>query len=255
MHSFLTRKQAYADNHIAVFDCGKEPRGAPPWINKLIATYKEWIGNENYILDVGCGSGEYSLLFQKEGNKVVGMDISPKAVAVAKKKGLNVILHDIEGEFPFKDSIFDKVIGLEVLEHLFEPEKVVNESWRVLKPKGEAIFSFPNSVFWRQRVLLLFGINPSVEGCPGENLNPWDHPHIRFFSLKTAKKLFEKCGFSILEVKGTWTSFPGALSPYSPKPFNYFLSFLNLFLGGLEFLANRYPSLFSAGLLFRLRKE
>jgi hypothetical protein len=67
--------------------------------------------------------------------------------------------------------------------------------------------------------------------------------------------MFRESNFTIKERRGTWVSFPGALSPFLPKPFNYLMSGLNFLLGGLEFMVDIHPSLFSAGFVFRLGKN
>ena len=77
------------------------------------------------ILDVGCGYQPYRCLF---GNsRYLGLDLSlerrPTVVGDARF-------------LPFKDGAFDGIICSEVLEHVFEKEKVLEEIRRVLRPKG-----------------------------------------------------------------------------------------------------------------------
>ena len=62
------------------------------------------------ILDVGCGAGRHSLYFQSKGNEVVGIDNSPAAIEVCRKRGLNdarvIPLNKISPEL----GIFDTVL-------------------------------------------------------------------------------------------------------------------------------------------------
>ncbi|MEM3641293.1 MAG: methyltransferase domain-containing protein, partial [Candidatus Bathyarchaeia archaeon] len=50
----------------------------------------------------------------------------------------------------FKDSVFDKIVCFEVLEHLNSPIKALKEFKRILKTNGEIIISVPNVWYWRR---------------------------------------------------------------------------------------------------------
>lgn len=222
---------------------------------KSVKIYKSWAGANNYILDLGCGTGVLSKLFMANSNKVVGLDISSQAVEEAKKCGVNAIVHDVETSLPFEDNTFDRVMCNSVIEHLLEPEKTVKEIYRVLKSQGSVLFATPNSTFWRQRFMLsFFGIDANVESYFWERLYPWNNPHIRFFSVKTLKEFLFNNGFKIDNVWGTFTSFPGAIAGYFPKIIRYPLAFIDIVTFGFDFLADLYPPLFSAGIILEATK-
>ncbi len=96
------------------------------------------------VLDVGCNSGELMVILKQKGCRVVGVDISDKALAIAKKKGLRVKKASAE-ELPFKDKRFDVVVLREVLVHIHEPLKALKEIRRVLKPGGFMIGTVPHA--------------------------------------------------------------------------------------------------------------
>ena len=86
------------------------------------------------ILDVGANGGEFMEVLKRDrGCDVYGIDVSETCVAEAKKRGIDVILANGH-EIPFPDATFDVVYLNEVLIHVFEPEKVLREVKRVLKP-------------------------------------------------------------------------------------------------------------------------
>ena len=64
--------------------------------------------------------------------------------------------HNLNEKLPFKSSTFDAVIGLEVLEHLYNPYETMKEIKRVLKPNGQAIISMPNSGSFFSRIGQLY---------------------------------------------------------------------------------------------------
>lgn len=222
---------------------------------KCVAIYNAWAGSDNYILDLGCGTGVMAKMFKAHNNRVIGLDISSQAVEEANQGGIEALVCDIEKVFPFEDNTFDRVNCVSVIEHLLEPEKTVKEVFRVLKKGGQAIFQTPNCAFWRQRFMLLFfGKDVNVEGYPWEELYPWNQYHIRFFNFRTLKELLIKSGFKILETRGSFAAFPGAIAGYFPKIIRYPLALLDIITFGFDFLADIYPPFFSAGILLRVEK-
>lgn len=102
--------------------------------------------NSKRIIDLGCGEGtRLSLLKTESSSKLVGVDISSTALKIAKKahKNIEFIEADLE-KLPFKDEEFDLVYSAYVLEHISDPNKVVNEAVRVLSEKGYLILIAPN---------------------------------------------------------------------------------------------------------------
>jgi len=97
----------------------------------------------NKILELGTGNGEFMSELERRGHNVIGLDIFPNKILL--EKGFDVREHDLNKGIPFKDSSFEIVIGLEVLEHLYNPYEMMKEIKRVLKPEGYAIISMPNS--------------------------------------------------------------------------------------------------------------
>ncbi len=91
------------------------------------------------ILDIGCGNGRDSIFLAKKGYSVIGIDITPKAIILAKKnknkvKNLKFIVADAE-KLPFKDESFDGVYSIGVF-HCTNLNKSLKEAVRVLKEGG-----------------------------------------------------------------------------------------------------------------------
>lgn len=98
--------------------------------------------NKTHILDLGCGEGTRLDYFTSKNG--TGVDISEKAIIMARKKSKNKFINANLEKLPLKDNSFDLVYSAFVLEHTDDSEKVVNESIRVLKPKGDLVFICPN---------------------------------------------------------------------------------------------------------------
>lgn len=103
------------------------------------------IKKNDFILDVGSGTGNLSVLLEKRGANVTGIDSSREGIDVHRKKQphLNIILSDIQNPLPFVDNSFDKIcsnntiytIPLEKRAYLFK------ELHRVLKGGGRIVIS------------------------------------------------------------------------------------------------------------------
>ena len=147
------------------------------------------------ILDIGCGSGFLAGLIMKElpGIEIHGIDFSITALKRCKNTS-QVYCVDIErSHIPFKDQAFDLIICSEVLEHLFGPEHVVAEIYRLLTIDGIGIITVPNFSFWRFRLQSLIGMVPNIVSHPG---------HFQVFNLELLQKLINKFSFRIVSMSG-----------------------------------------------------
>lgn len=88
------------------------------------------------ILDIGCGFGEFAVAYAEEPIDM-GIDLSSRDLHVAAKtkKYKNLTLADAR-DLPFADNTYASVFSISTLEHIENPEKVLKEAYRVLKPGG-----------------------------------------------------------------------------------------------------------------------
>ncbi len=97
------------------------------------------------IADLGCGSGVFTDLLRSLGYKAVGLDISPKLIALGRAKypGVEFMEGDVE-ELPFADASLDGVLLSGLVHHLPDPSRCAGEVFRVLKPGGSFVAFDPN---------------------------------------------------------------------------------------------------------------
>jgi SAM-dependent methyltransferase len=150
-------------------------------------------------LDVGCGAGNsYAPALAARAGSYMGVDVAPEAVERARAAGLDAHVIDDASQLPFEDGSFELVVCIEVLEHLFSPDRAVAEIRRVLVPGGRLVVSVPNAAYWRLRVNLLAGIwNPLGDEQSVEA--PWRDPHIRFFTVAALERMLRRAGFGEVE--------------------------------------------------------
>jgi SAM-dependent methyltransferase len=106
-----------------------------PWLYKA-AEFRDHGGRD--VLEIGCGTGSDLLQFAKHGARAIGIDLIPKHVALARGRVGNLAtIHQADARnLPFENECFDYVYSHGVLHHSDEPEKIVREIFRVLRPGG-----------------------------------------------------------------------------------------------------------------------
>lgn len=95
------------------------------------------------VLDLGCGLGRYFPAFNN--CDITGTELSLKAIAKIKETYPNakVIQHDLNKGIPYENEAFDYVYAGELLEHIENPQFLVDECYRILKPKGMIFANTP----------------------------------------------------------------------------------------------------------------
>ncbi len=97
-----------------------------------------------HILDVGCGTGNFSIKLAEMGCKVIGIDISSEMLEIAKekakKRGLDIEFHVMDVyRLEFEDNTFDGVFSMAAFEFIEKPKKAYKEMYRVLKLNGQLL--------------------------------------------------------------------------------------------------------------------
>lgn len=129
--------------------------------NKVIKIFEGY--RFKRILDIGGGTGELSLLLGKSCNasEVYCIDILEEAVEIARSRGIKALTVNVDKEpLPFEMDSLDAIFCGEVIEHLLDPDHLLDEIFRVLKPNGIAVLTTPNLAVWYNRIVMLFGFQP-----------------------------------------------------------------------------------------------
>jgi SAM-dependent methyltransferase len=121
-------------------------------------------------LDVGCGTKPYAHLYRSD--EYVGLEID----IVANRKEKNADYYYDGKTFPFADNSFDSAVANEVFEHVFDPDRFLNELSRVLRPGGMLLMTMP--FVW------------------DEHEQPYDYARYSSFGIKS---ILQRHGFEVLE--------------------------------------------------------
>lgn len=159
--------------------------------------YLREIKEDDVVLDLGCGNGQHSLKTASKAKKVIGVDYNSLQLEIAKKqakdkkiKNASFLKYNLEKKLPFDNYSFDKILCLDVLEHLNKRKQFLLEIKRVLKSKGIAFIAVPNkNTSWKK-------LQKKV------GLNFYSDPdHKIEYSLSEIKKLLALSGFEMLSIQ------------------------------------------------------
>jgi len=170
------------------------------------------------VLEVGCGAGDFAIHLSKQQAIVTAVDFSAKAVEIAKEKSkaqsqlVDFQVADAQS-LPFSSNSFDLIFSCECLEHVPDPQKALNEFYRVLKPSGYLILTTENYsnamiLAWIVAWLRKESFNS------GAGIQPIDH----FFLYWNVRKMFIDEGFKVLEMIG-WHHVFLMLPRFDPRTF------------------------------------
>jgi 2-polyprenyl-3-methyl-5-hydroxy-6-metoxy-1,4-benzoquinol methylase len=146
------------------------------------------------VLDVGCGSGATGLALKERGAaEVIGIEIVPEAAQQATKVLDQVLIGDAaQVPLDYPSGYFDIVLCLDVLEHLAYPEEALKRMVPLLSDKGQVIVSLPNIRYIGTLKKLI------IEGdWPREPSGVFDSTHLRWFTARSARRLFEHSGLRV----------------------------------------------------------
>ena len=168
------------------------------WLdNKILSIIKNMSCKD--IIDIGCGNGNFVSRLYKEGHKVTGIDAELSGIEIARKnyKNINFFQYSIyDNPSNLKIEKADLITSIEVIEHLFKPDELLIFSKHFLKSNGKLILSTP---YYGSYIKNLFC---SIFNKWDDQFTVlWDGGHIKFFSLKTLRKILEKSGFKIVSYK------------------------------------------------------
>lgn len=149
-----------------------------PWRNLLYKRLEE-VALSGAVIDLG-GSRKSSYLKGFKGEYTL-------TVANLEGEETHDVKINLEEPFAIADAQYDHVLCINVLEHIFNYQNVIQESFRILKPGGQAVFAVP----------FLVQVHPSP------------HDHWRFTG-ETLQRLFTEAGFTQVMVEPIGTGVFGA---------------------------------------------
>lgn len=162
--------------------------------------FERLTGVDQDVLDVGCGEGFMASRICVHGNRVTGVDVLPEPrfsdafqhyLSADLSHGLGDVATKLEG------MQFDKILLMDVLEHLVCPDILLRDCTRLLRPAGQVIVSVPNVANVAIRLALALGRFDYTER------GILDRTHLRFYTRRTARRLLQENGLEIVNERMT----------------------------------------------------
>ena len=158
------------------------------WIARLIRPQADW-----RVLDVACGEGGLIIALSRRRIASYGLDISERAAALAKSHHPDAQIIVGSGEsLPFASASFDCVTCLGSLENMEDPERALEEIFRVLKNRGVFCAMMPNK-YWLGDVI---DVARGREESP-----PFQHVE-RVATLPQWRQMLERHRFAVRRIQG-----------------------------------------------------
>lgn len=191
----LARIRAYWDRFLHDQEMSQAPVGSSQWFADLgayrfdkldylpkVVDFRAFAGRD--VLEVGCGIGLDLARFAQGGARVTGIDLSPRAVQLARtylqQQGLTGQVQEMNGEaMAFPEARFDVVYAHGVVQYTDDPQHLVAEIHRVLRPGGTAIFMLYHRDSWLMAMSKLTKVG----------LEHVDAPVFRTFGQREARSL------------------------------------------------------------------
>jgi 2-polyprenyl-3-methyl-5-hydroxy-6-metoxy-1,4-benzoquinol methylase len=179
------------------------------------------------ILDIGCGNGAFaSVVKQKNEAEVWGIELMSDEAQIAQEVLDTVFVGPCENHLSaLPAQYFDAIYLNDVLEHLVDPYTVLEILKSKLAPNGVIISSIPNVRFYKTFSRVLFSKDWKYEGH-----GIMDKTHLRFFTGKSIRRMYEDLGYSILIHEGI-----NKTKSIKPLIFNLFFLFTQMDIRNVQY--------------------
>ncbi|MBI5249948.1 MAG: class I SAM-dependent methyltransferase [Desulfomonile tiedjei] len=159
-------------------------------------------GTGTRALDCGCGGGDNAKIMMSRGWEVSGVTVSENERSLASDYCEKVYVFDLNHGIPEEaGSGYDLVLMSHILEHLINPDQLLQDAKRVLNRAGVIAVALPNVLYYSQRIKFLLGRFEYQEG------GIMDRTHLRFYTFTSGSRLLCRNGYSVLR-SGVHGNFP-----------------------------------------------
>ncbi|WP_116473691.1 glycosyltransferase [Zobellella maritima] len=195
-------------------------------------------GRSLHILEVGCSSGYLGAALREAGHQVFGVEPCHEAAQVAAKVLDNVFEGCVQDFFSENPELkFDVVIFGDVLEHIADPNDVLELTRNYLTTSGVIVASVPNVAHICMRAMLLEGRWDYTD------LGIMDRTHLRFFTKKTLINLFTESAYQVSDIVSTTLTPDNFETMFGENLDKDILRLLQLFVKNSESLDFQYVCL------------
>ncbi len=146
-HKRLFEMPSYSDYHEKLYTSKDYRRdmSSDPQMKFILENLG--LSKDDLILDLGCGVGDYTKEIHGISNNVIGID-SDIIAAKNKNKDIDFEEHDCGKVFKYSGDHFDKIVSINLIEHLIDYDLFLSECRRMLKKGGKIAITTPDLNFF-----------------------------------------------------------------------------------------------------------
>ncbi len=170
--------------------------------NNIDRLQLEMIAANSHVLEIGCATGymtEY--LAHDKRCRILGVEPVAEQAELARVRGLEVITGLIDSQetqeqllaYTREHGLFDTIFMSQVIEHIADPGATLRILRGLLNPDGYLVISTCSIVHWKCRLQILLG------RWNYEDYGIFDRTHLRFFTIKSFRRLLEDNGYTVVD--------------------------------------------------------
>ncbi len=169
-------------------------------------------GARGRLLDLGPANGELCEAIGEQFAHTTCIEIDDKCLPALRDRFDDVTIADLEtlNDLPRR---FDAIVMADVLEHLHDQKKILDEVRQSLNPGGHLFISVPNIANLTIRIGLFFGYFVYRER------GILDETHVRFYTLRSIRRALERAGFRVERTRGSSIPLRLIVGKALPEPF------------------------------------
>lgn len=171
------------------------------------------------MLDLGCDDGQWTKRVSErmQAREVVALEINEDRAQLARARGIDARIANLEAGLPFADEEFDFVHANQVIEHVMDIDVFASEIYRILKPGRFAVISTENASSWHNigatalgwQMFSLTNLSATTLGIGnplalhrGTKAEVKSMVHRVIFSTRGLREFLEAHGFEVLRMRG-----------------------------------------------------
>lgn len=171
------------------------PLADPDAYGRTLERTRHYLKRTDAIVEFGCGTGTTALKLAPDVARVVGSDISPEMIAIARDKAAAEGISNVEFlvaepvAAPWGDASFDAALAFNLLHLIGQRQVALSDIHRVLKPGGLFVSKTP----------CLSDANPFLRAVVPAMQLVGAAPHVAFFGAAALESEIAAAGFEIIE--------------------------------------------------------
>ena len=170
--------------------------------NNIDRIQLEMVPAKSHVLEIGCATGYMTEYLARDKQcRVLGVEPVEAQAEMARQRGLEVITGLIDTPetqdqliaHTKKHGLFEAIFMSQVIEHIADPAATLRALKDLLSPDGHLIISTCSIVHWKCRLQILLG------RWEYEDYGIFDRTHLRFFTIKSFRRLLEESGYTVVD--------------------------------------------------------